>query len=323
MSRKYFFLAVNTGLAVGGVPDDRCRAFYRDRSGNGLHCTIVGNVVTPGGDPSNSSCAEISQDGAWRQLAEAIAERGASPGIQLASAWPGYIGMTRFIARTPVDPLRFYKEVAANLSVKDWVKTYDELRLATELAVDAGFRHIQLHAAHGYLFNLFIDRRLSRCADEALHSIERWLRELSGIGVETSIRFSMRSGYQEFDDQGRYDVMDSLVELGPDYLDASSGFYNVDKRLIYPYRERELSQRADDNLDAAKRHPSMNFILSGKSAFAWDTSLPDNIHIGICRDLIANPEFMRVRGNGCENRMRCHYYSRGESHLTCGRWERD
>jgi NADPH2 dehydrogenase len=38
--------------------------------------------------------------------------------------------------------------------------------------------------------------------------------------------------------------------------------------------------------------------------------------------LIANPDYLRDKDNGCINAMKCHYYSRGEAHLTCGRWEK-
>src|SRR6266508_1789234 len=108
--RKYFFLAVNTGFVEDGLPDARCRAFYRERSRHGLHCAIVGNVTTPGGTGSNDVCAEISAATEWHQLAEAIADEGALAGIQLASAWRGYCGMRRFVPRVGEDPVTEYRK---------------------------------------------------------------------------------------------------------------------------------------------------------------------------------------------------------------------
>jgi NADPH2 dehydrogenase len=71
----------------------------------------------------------------------------------------------------------------------------------------------------------------------------------------------------------------------------------------------------------ANRHKRSEFIFSGKSLAEVQADLPANIHIGLCRDLIANPDYLRDKGNGCINAMKCHYYSRGETDLTCGRWK--
>ena len=319
-NRKYFFLAVNTGYVRGGLPDVRCQEFYRERSRHGLHCAIVGNVVIPSGVGSNAVCAEISGAPAWRQLAEAIGGQGAIPGIQLASAWSGYRGMKRFVPSAGDDPLVEYQKLAESISSDDARAAFDGLFRGTEFAVQAGFRHIQLHAAHGYLFNLLLDSRLSPHVELASQAIWQWTRDLASIGVESSIRCSMWSGHARFDNQGTNQFMDHLATLPASYVDVSAGFYNINKRLIYPSTTQLLSERIEATLAFARRHPGTNVILSGKSAHAWDASLPSNVHIGICRDLIANPDYLLERASGCTTCMKCHYYSRGESHLTCGRW---
>jgi hypothetical protein len=51
-------------------------------------------------------------------------------------------------------------------------------------------------------------------------------------------------------------------------------------------------------------------------------TFPPIIISGFARGLIANPDYLRDKGNGCINAMKCHYYSRllaGETLLTCGR----
>lgn len=320
-NRKYFFLAVNTGFVQGKLPDVRCRAFYRERSRHGLHCSIVGNVVTPGGIGSNEVCAEISSAPAWRQLAESISENGALPGIQLASTWQGYSGMRRFIPKSGAHPLSEYRNLATSLSSQDAQAAFDGLNRGTELAIKAGFRHIQIHAAHGYLFNLLVDPRLSRHAEFALEAIRQWGRGLTEIGVESSVRISIWAGHPVFDDQSALQFLGSIADLPVSYVDVSAGFYNINKRLIYPSTPQLLSDRFDATLAFASRHPETQVILSGKSALAWDPSLPPNVHIGICRDLIANPDFLLERAKGCALCMKCHYYSRGAPHLTCGQWE--
>jgi NADPH2 dehydrogenase len=212
-----------------------------------------------------------------------------------------------------------YREYALSLTAADWERAFDGLQSGTEIAVAAGFRHIQLHAAHGYLFNLLIDPRLSVHAPRSIARIERWARELAAMQVESSLRISMESGFLSFDSVGA-EFIDSVVGIPVDYLDLSSGFYNINKLLIYPYKELILANRVSSTIQIARRHPGVNFILSGKSSLAWDELLESNISIGICRDLIANPDFLADRSGGCTNRMKCHYYSRGEKSLTCGMW---
>ncbi|WP_342128633.1 oxidoreductase [Hydrogenophaga sp. OTU3427] len=319
-TRKYFFLAVNTGFAVGGEPDSRCRDFYRSRSGNGLHCAIVGNVVTPLGIGSNDVCAEISDSGSWQELAETISEQGALAGVQLSSAWRNYIGMKQFVPRAGRDPLSEYKTLGASISATAARAAFDELFRGTELAIKAGFRHIQLHAAHGYLFNVLVDRRLSSHADFAFRSICRWVDELASSHIETSVRFSMWAGHPVLDQDRASQFADEIAALPVNYIDVSAGFYNVNKRLIYPSTPAILSKREKATLDIAARHPLKSFVMSGRSTGAWDDSVPSNVHIGICRDLIANPNYLADRTGGCNTCMKCHYYSRGESHITCGKW---
>ena len=320
-NRKYFFLAVNTGFVQGRLPDAKCRAFYRERSRHGLHCSIVGNVVTPGGTGSNDVCAEISSAPAWRQLAESISEHGALPGIQLASAWQGYTGMKRFVPSSGENPLNEYRSLATSLSNKDARAAFDGLYRGTEFAIKAGFRHVQIHAAHGYLFNLLVDPRLSRHAEFALEAIRQWARGLTAMGIESSVRIAIWAGHQVFDAQCAHQFLGHIADLPVSYVDVSAGFYNINKRLIYPSTPQLLSDRLDATLAFASRHPETQVILSGKSALAWDAWLPPNVHIGICRDLIANPDFLLERARGCALCMKCHYYSRGASHLTCGQWE--
>jgi NADPH2 dehydrogenase len=317
--RKYFFLAVNTGLVIDALPDERCRTFYRERSGPEVYCAIVGNVVIPSGSPSNNVCSFISDSPTWKDLASAITEQGTIAGIQLSSTWEGYKGIRKFASTA--GGITGYVDAAQSISRKQIIQTLDGLERGTEHAVNAGYRHIQLHAAHGYLFNLLLDYRFSPMLDFVARHIERWASELHKIGVETSLRVSFGTGDKEYDlvDGGR--ALDSMVSYSVDYIDLSHGFYNVDKRLIYPSTPKILAERSKINLAVAKKYPDKNFILSGKSALAWESVLPNNINIGICRDLIANPDFIKTRQNGCANCMTCHYFSLGRSDLNCGRWK--
>lgn len=318
--RKYFFLAVNTGLVVDALPDERCRDFYRERSGPEVYCSIVGNVVIPGGSPSNSVCSFISDSGTWKDLASAISEKGTIAGIQLSSVWEGYQGIKKFSSRS--GGIIDYVNAAHSISRQQIIKALDGLTRGTEHAVNAGYRHIQLHAAHGYFFNLLLDYRFSPMPELVAGYIENWAAELHKIGVETSLRVSFGTGDEKCDlaDGGR--ALDEMVEYPVDYIDLSHGFYNVNKRVIYPSTPKILAERSKINLAVAAKYPKRKFIMSGKSALARESVLPENISVGICRDLIANPNFIKTLQDGCANCMKCHYFSLGQSELSCGLWKK-
>ncbi|MCB5288037.1 MAG: hypothetical protein LHW64_09560 [Candidatus Cloacimonetes bacterium] len=319
--RKYFFLPVNTGYVDEGLPNDRCVKFYADRSGHNLYCAIVGNVVIPNGFGSNDFCAKISDSISWQRLSKAITIEGARPGIQLSSAWENYNGIKHFVAKyvNNPNPITEYKAALLDISSIDVLKIFENLRRGIELSVRAGFKHIQIHAAHGYLFSLLIDEAFSPHSELALDNLNRLAEELVIEGIESSLRISLITGDQSVD-ENRLKLIDVIFTFPFSFFDVSFGFYNINKYLIYPTSEMLLASRLDLTLDLAKRFPNKQVILSGKSNGAWNPLIPNNVHIGICRDLIANPNFLRDRAMGCIDCMKCHYYSRGESQLTCGRW---
>lgn len=320
-NRKYFFLAVNTGYTDDGLPNSQCRSFYSERSGNGLYCTIVGNVVIPNGAATNTSCSYISTDAEWGYLAKAIDESGAKPGIQLAATWDGYEGNRKFIPGDRDQSLQQYEAAASELTENTLTRTIEGLNKGSDLAIEHGFQHIQIHAAHGYLFNLLLDPRFSSLATQTGEAISSWAERMRSKGIETSLRFSMRTGHPKLDEEDKYELLDHIATIPVDYLDASEGFYNLDKRLIYPSSLAITEARMTLTSHYARRYPHISFIASGKLASLAEEAMPSNVHIGLCRDLIANPNFLLHKVNGCSDKMKCHYFSRGESKLTCGKWE--
>lgn len=314
-----FLLGVNTGFVTDGEPDSRFVEFYRQRSSPHLHCAIVGNVVIPGGHRSNRSTPSIGSNPIWATVADAIRERGSLPGIQLATAWEGYQGARKFFSANTAEVIGRARELVRSLGRTGLDHVLDSLSTAAAIAIDHGFAHVQVHAAHGYLLSLIIDKRINPTASHVADRLERLAEGLRAQDIESSIRVSMRTGDIQFDASGATALQDHIAALPFDFVDLSSGFYNVDKRLIYPSRPEITTARARESVDAAVRHPSRRFIVSGRVA-QWASELPQNAHIGLCRDLIANPRFLDEPENGCRNHGKCHYYSRGGEHVTCPRW---
>lgn len=321
MSNKLtFLLGLNTGFVSEGEPDERYIDFYRSRSSKELHCAIVGNVVVPHGHGSNLSTPTISRSQVWTQLAAEISARGTLPGIQLTTAWEGYRGSRSFRSKDGHKTIQQSMALVRGMSHAQLGRVLDSFDAASEIAWSHGFRHMQVHAAHGYLLSLLVDNRISLYGDWVLSRLAALAHRCRAEGMETSIRISLRTGDSNFDEAGRDGFHARIAMLPFDFVDVSSGFYNIDKQLIYPARPDTLINRRKETIQLAGAFPSQQFIISGRALLFPDQELPDNIHIGLCRDLIANPRYLAEPGNGCINSGKCHYFSRGERHITCPRW---
>lgn len=314
-----FFVGLNTGLVTDGEPDQRFIDFYRARSSPDLHCAIVGNVVVPGGHGSNSSTPYIGKGPVWARIADAIRSAGSLPGIQLATAWAGYHGARKFLSADGDQVIARARARANSLSPSELDRIMDAFATGATMAVEHGYGHVQVHAAHGYLLSILVDDRINPAADRVLAKLSEIANWLKSSGIECSIRISMKTGEPTFDAEGTAEFHEAVSALPFDFVDLSSGFYNIDKRLIYPSRPDFVEQRLLDSTEVALRHPERYFIISGRMLDRGD-KLPPNAHLGVCRDLIANPRVLYEPSNGCRNHGKCHYYSRGERQVTCPRW---
>lgn len=316
MNKKIFFLPVNTGYGTNGNPSHKLLKFHEERSGNGIYASIVGNVVTPSGFNSNDYCIKISKNNIWSDLSKTILYKGSIPGIQISSAWENYKGNIKFKSDTGIID---YYEVSSSLSLQKIDEIFSDFFDATCLAIYHGFKHIQIHAAHGYIMSLILDNHFHEASTYALDKLRSLLKYIKDNNCESSVRFSMSTGNEKID-INREKFINEILKLETDYFDLSSGFYNINKFLIYPQKISELKSRYTSSVDIAKTNPDKNFIISGKSFRFYDSAVPENTSLGICRDLIANPNFTLGFSDGCMNNKHCHYHSRGENSLNCKKW---
>lgn len=319
--RRTFFLGVNTGYVTNGLPDDRYVEFYRRRASPLLHCAIVGNVVVPNGYGSNDATPTLTDNAIWGTVARAIAANDTLPGIQLATAWKGYEGTKSFVGSANDNVIAAARALVADMGTGGVENVANAFDRAAQLALSHGYVHVQFHAAHGYLLSLLVDSRINPGAERVLDRLAELATRLGAAGSETSIRISLKTGDAAFDEDGREAFQDRICRLPFDYVDLSSGFYNIDKRLIYPSLGDILVDRLAESCFVAERHPTRAFIFSGRAARVDPANLPGNIHIGLCRDLIANPDFLANPERGCRGKSKCHYFSRGAPHLSCALWK--
>ncbi|MFF1875571.1 alkene reductase [Kitasatospora herbaricolor] len=122
--------------------------------------------------PRDTGIWNDEQRDAWKPIVEFIASQGAVPGIQLghagrkASSWPAW-GFTGHTGTVPVaeggwtavapSPEAFGDlDIPRELDLAGIDAIVDDFRTAARRAVEAGFRAIELHAAHGYLLHQFL-----------------------------------------------------------------------------------------------------------------------------------------------------------------------
>jgi 2,4-dienoyl-CoA reductase-like NADH-dependent reductase (Old Yellow Enzyme family) len=130
-----------------------------------------------------------------KRITDFIHGQGAVAGIQLAHAgrkagtkspWQGgqYLtqeeGLWQSIAPSAI-PFKEGQPVPAAMSKDEIAKTVNDFKLAAKRALDAGFKVIELHGAHGYLINEFLSPVSNHRTDEYGGSFESRIRFLLEI----------------------------------------------------------------------------------------------------------------------------------------------
>ena len=183
-----------------------------------------------------------------QKIANFITNNGSVPGIQLAHAgrkashqspWNGNRALTKeeggwdTLAPSPI-PFRDGEPVPLEMNSKDIKQLINDFKQAAKRSLTAGFKVIEIHAAHGYLINEFLSPLSNFRKDEYGGSFEnrcRLLLEIIDI-VRTewpvSLPIFVRISATDWV-EGGWDINDS-VQLGQllkmkniDLVDCSSG----------------------------------------------------------------------------------------------------
>jgi 2,4-dienoyl-CoA reductase-like NADH-dependent reductase (Old Yellow Enzyme family) len=177
-----------------------------------------------------------------------ISEQGAVPGIQLAHAgrkacyhspWKGGLALTpaegawQTVAPSAI-PFKEGEPVPSAMDKAAIQKIVHDFREATIRAAKAGFKVIEIHAAHGYLLNEFLSPLSNRRTDEYGGAFENRIRlvleiidTIRGVWNE-ELPLMIRISAQEWVDGG-WTIEDSIKlaaivkDKGVDLMDCSSG----------------------------------------------------------------------------------------------------
>lgn len=237
--------------AEDGVPNAWHLVHLGSRAVGGAGLVMAeATAVLPEGriTPWDTGLWNEAQTEAWRPIARFIAEQGAVPGIQLAHAgrkasteapWRGGGPLDASQgAWTPVAPsAQAFDDgypVPRALDEAGVQAVVDAYRAAAQRALDAGFKVVEVHAAHGYLLHQFLsplsnrredawggsfdDRvRLACAVVEAVRAV--WPQTLPLL-VRLSATDWVEGGW---DLEQSVELARRLKALGADLIDVSSG----------------------------------------------------------------------------------------------------
>ena len=168
------------------------------------------------------------------RLAETIAEFGCVPGIQLGHAGrKAWIDGPRAVAPSAVQ-FSHEHQLPEAMSMHDIEQAAHAFRDAAVRASDAGFRLLEMHAAHGYLIHQFLSPISNKRTDEFGGSTENRLRFALMVAreirsaVPPEVLLAARVSATEYHEEGySMDEMTlmcrQLVEAGCDIIHVSSG----------------------------------------------------------------------------------------------------
>ena len=317
---------INTGLYVDGESTSANKSFFEERARSGVDICMVGNIAVSEGSVPNNSTGVMSSSIKWAELASAIRRAGSTPGIQLSATLPEYRGQTTFTSTKQDKEFRSYQRLFDKMTKRDWEHLAVKFADAVDLAFEHGFDHVQIHAAHGYAVSIALDPLINP-ASVGIGPMSNLFQHLCNkFGNRSSLRVSWVTGLKhDVERQARilafWSPFAPMVEL-----DLSNGYYNIDKRLIYPPHKRGEAPYMHNAITLAQDYPYASFIVAGNiwNPFILAGCCPPNMHFAIARALIADPNHLiSARKKSimlCDDCGECHFFSTGKRSVTCPKW---
>lgn len=320
-----FFAPINPGLCTNGMICDDYIDFFVNHSSQEIGICYVGNVSLQENWCSNDYTAILSAnpESKWKNLSRKILDKGSLPGIQLA--WkPTQIQLQKgFTANNKEEPLNVFKTFYNGFNDYDYVANL--FRNSIKSCITTGFSVIQLHAAHGYALSLLLSRTVSGCKDpkdtKGIKLIEKIMCDLNIDNTIIDIRLSLYEGLDDnlFEMEYKARLVEILKKLGFKIISFSNGFYNINKYMIYPPKNKR-TVILKDVLNFSKNNTDVVFNISGnmEQILMSTIDLPRNLTFSLGRQLLGDPDTItKLKHNrydkikSCSECNACHYYSYG------------
>lgn len=249
-----------------------CQYSAEDGFANDWHLVHLGSRAVGGAGLVIAEATAVSAEGRispgdlgiWKdehiyflkRIANFLETQGAIPGIQLAHAgrkashqtpWGGNKvlhpgeGGWQTLAPSPI-PYQTNEPAPREMSTGDIRQCINDFEMATERALKAGFKMIEIHAAHGYLINEFLSPLSNFRTDEYGGNFENRIRFLleivqvtrnkMGISLPLAVRISATdwvAGGWTLDDSVA--LATRLQTAGVDLVDCSSGGNSHEQKI--------------------------------------------------------------------------------------------
>lgn len=237
--------------SVDGLPDDWHLVHLGSRAVGGAGVVFTeACAVSPDGriSPEDAGIWNVAQQKAWARIARFVAAEGAIPAIQLAHAgrkastfapWRGHgqvpvgAGGWQTVAPSALAYSEGYPLPQA-LDEAGIAAVVDAFRAAARRALSAGFRIIEIHAAHGYLLHQFLSPLSNQRDDRYGGSLDNRMRlvlevvEAVRATIPDGVPLWMRVSATDWV-EGGWDIEQTVelarraAALGVDLVDTSSG----------------------------------------------------------------------------------------------------
>jgi len=231
LSNRIVMAPMTRSRASDGVPTPMMATYYSQRAAAGL---IITEGVSP--SPNGLGYARIpglyqqDQFAGWRQVTAAVHAKGGKIFMQMMHTGrvshaanmpkgvtilaPSAIGLTGKMWTDTMGQQAY--PVPKEMTLMDIQKTIKEYATSAEMAIEAGFDGVELHAANGYLMDQFLNPASNQRTDRYGGSAENRMRftleateaVIAKIGPErTGIRVSP---YGAFNDMKPFDGIDQF-----------------------------------------------------------------------------------------------------------------
>lgn len=229
-----------------GTVSEKLHEFYVSLAENGCGTIYTGAAtVSPDSLRFEYSMAIYNKQhvASNKKLCKEIIARDAIPAIQLMNF--GRQSITTFTGKPILAPSNVPCRVTSlcdpnyqikEMTLEDIERVKNDFINGAVLAAEAGYKIVQVHAAHGYLLSNFISPYTNKRTDQYGGSVENRCRMIVEIieGIRkqlgNSIVIDVRLSVDEFVEGGLvpadYEVIVPLIEkAGPDMLDASATIF--------------------------------------------------------------------------------------------------
>jgi 2,4-dienoyl-CoA reductase-like NADH-dependent reductase (Old Yellow Enzyme family) len=257
--------AMEEGMAGSSqLPDERLISLYRRWAAGGAGLLITGNVMVhaealtgPRGVVLDER-APLEPFSRWAQAGKAggaaIWMQISHPGRQVQAAMPGVVwGPSAVAVDLGRHSKRFGRPVA--MTEEQIRATVERFATTAELAEQAGFDGVEVHAAHGYLLSQFLSPLVNKRSDAWGGSLENRARLLLDVVrairtvVSSSFAVAVKLNSADFQ-RGGFDVDDAarviamLDPLDVDLVELSGGSYESPAMAGRPTDGRTAAREA-------------------------------------------------------------------------------